>query len=316
MLTPEESVSLEGAIASLRRDSPEVLRAIARVVNAADPCAEFGNDTIIGSEYGKKPIPGFALTYGQMGAYLNLAVDKYASVLIETEVGVLESLHVRVSKDWLRRLSQQAAKLPEVIRERVVRVQGSSGSISATVTPILPELENQTPEKALEDLRRFKIRLDRNQLIKPDDPKIDESERLRTLLATADAEKAALARMVKTLTIENDQLRKVRAQIVPLAEPIPSKRKARKPTNVEIFNEESRATRLAVTERARQLWLHGDFANHRTMDMVQVIRRMAVSELAWKLPETDEVLARWLSGDAAPEFAKRPGRPPKQKPKE
>ena len=313
MLTPDESVSLEGAIASLRRDSPEVLRALARVVNAADPCAEFGNDTIIGSEYGKKPIPGFALTYGQMGAYLNLAVDKYASVLIETEVGVVESQHVRVSKDWLRRLSQNAAKLPEVMRERVVRAQGSSG---ANVTPILPELENQTPEKALEDLRRFKIRLDRNHLIKPDDPKIDESDRLRTLLATADAEKATLAMMVKTLTIENDQLRKVRAQIVPLAEPIPTKQKARKTTNVEIFNEESRATRLAVNEHARELWRHEDFANHRTMEMVQVIRRMAVSEPAWKLPETDEVLARWLSGDAAPAFAKRPGRPPKQKSKE
>lgn len=308
MLTPEESVSLEGAIASLRRESPEVLRALARAVNAADPSAEFSNDTVIGSEYGKSPIPGFALTYGQMGAYLNLAVDKYASVLIETEIGVLESQHVRVSKDWLRRQRQHAARLPEVIRERAVRAQGSNG---ATVTPILPELENQTPEKAYEDLRRFKVRIERNQFIKADDPQVDEIERLRALLATSDAEKAALVRMVKTLTIENDQLRKVRAQTVVTAPPTPPKQKKRKLTNVEVLNEETRATRLAVAERARQLWLHEDFANHRTMDMVQVIRRIAESEPEWKLPDTPEVLARWLSHDAAPAFAKRPGRPQK-----
>lgn len=60
------------------------------------------------------------------------------------------------------------------------------------------------------------------------------------------------------------------------------------------------------------LWRHDDYAKHRTMDMVNVIRRLADSEPEWDLPKNDAALARWISS-SAPESAKRPGRPRKEK---
>lgn len=315
MLSPEEYVPLEGAIASLRRESAEVLKAIAKAINSVDPRKEFSDRSIIGSEYGKKTIPGFAITYGQLGAYLDIAVSKYASVLIETEVGTLESQHVRVSREWLLSQREQAARQPEVIREIALRSYASKG---ATVTHISPQLEDQTPEAARAELRRLKIRLERNLIIGPDDQRDGEIERLQGLLGASSAGEAALARMVKTLTIENDQLRKTRADSVPpisSSKPFAPKVKKRSITNVEILNEETRVTRKIVAERAISLWGHQDYASHRTMDMVCTIRNLAETEPMGKLPETNEVLARWLSEDAAPPFAKRAGRPSKKKPK-
>lgn len=320
MLPPGEYIPLESAIASLRREFPEALKAIAKAINSFDPRTEFDRSTISGSKYGNS-IPGFALTYGQLGAYLDIAVSKYASVIIETEVGVIESSYVAVNREWLLSQREHAARQPEVIREIALRSYASKG---ATVTPILPQLEDQTPEAARAELRKLNIRLERNLTIGPDDQRDREIERLQELLDASNAEKTAvtdektaLARMVKTLTIENDQLRKARAQTQPVQSVQPTAPKAKKhtPTNVEILNEEVRATRKAVAERARPLWLHEDFANHRTMDMVRTIRCLAETEPMGRLPETDEVLARWLSEDAAPPFAKRPGRPRKEKSK-
>lgn len=321
MIPKGEYVSLEGAIASLRRESPEVLKGIAKTINSADPHAEFNRETITSSKYGNS-IPGFAITYGQLGAYLNLAVSKYASVLIETEIGVVESAYVVVNRDWLARQREHAARQPEVAQEIAIRYRVSKG---ATVSPIQRQLEDQDPKAARAELRKLNIRIERHLVMRPDDERDAEIERLLGLLETSNTEKAveaaektALANMVKVLTIENDQLRKERARHVPApanSQPQKPEKKPKKPTNVEIFNEESRASREAVADLARTLWDHEDYSNHRTTHMVQVIRRMAESEPTWKLPETDEVLARWLSEDAAPAFAKRPGRPRKEKPK-
>lgn len=321
MIPKGEYVSLEGAIASLRRESPEVLKGIAKNINSADPHAEFNRETITSSKYGSS-IPGFAITYGQLGAYLNLAVSKYASVLIETEIGAVESAYVAVNLEWLARQHESAARQPEVAREIAMRSCVSKGT---TVSPIQPWLEDQDPEAALAELRKLNIRIERHLVMRHDDGRDAEIERLLGLLEASNAErvaeaveKNALAKMVKVLTIENDQLRKERAHPTPppaSSQPQKPERKPKKPTNVEIFNEESRASRAAIADLARTLWEHEDYSNHRTMDMVHVIRRMAESEPAWKIPETDEVLARWLSEDAAPAFAKRPGRPRKEKPK-
>lgn len=321
MLPPGEYIPLEHAIASLRRESLEALKAIAKAINSVDPHAEFNHETITGSKYGNS-IPGFAITYGQLGAYLDTAVNKYASVFIETEAGVIESSHVAVSREWLIKQHAHAVRQPEVIREIAIRSRASKG---ATVTPLIPLLEDQDSQAALAELRKLKIRLERNLVIRPDNERDREIERLRALLEISNAEKvaatcekAALAQMVKTLTIENDELRKARAQtsqLVASVQPAFPKSKQRTPTNVEILNEEARATRKAIADRARLLWLHEDFANHRTTDMVHTIRRLAETEPMGRLPETDEVLARWLSADAAPAFAKRPGRPRKEKSK-
>lgn len=321
MIPKGEYVSLEGAIAALRRESPEVLKGIAKTINSADPHAEFNRETIHSSKYGSS-IPGFAITYGQLGAYLNLAVSKYASVLIETEIGVVESAYVAVNRGWLARQREHAARQPEVAREIAIRSRVSKG---ATVSPIQPRLEDQNPEAARAELHKLNIRIERHLVIRQDDERDVEIERLLGLLEISNAEKAAgaaekasLARMVKVLTIENDQLRKARAEATQLIEalkPDTLKAKKRKITNVEIFNESARATRKAVSERARQLWLHEDFANHRTTDMVQTIRLLAETEPMGALPQNDETLARWISKDAAPPFAKRPGRPSKEKTK-
>jgi len=321
MLSHEEYVPLESAIASLRRESAELLKAISKAVNAVDPRTEFGRSIITGLKH-RESIPGFAITYGQLGAYLDIAVNKYASVIIETEGGVLESAHVAINREWLLSQREQAARQPEVIQEMALRSYASKG---ATVTPILPQLQDQTPEIARAELRRINIRVERHLIIGADDRRDVEIERLQELLNASNAEKVAvtdektsLDRMIKTLAIENDQLRKARAQTTPPVASAPSntpKAKKHTPTNVEILNEEARATRKAVAERARPLWLHEDFASHRTMDMVRTIRCLAETEPMGRLPETDEVLARWLSEDAAPPFAKRPGRPRREKSK-
>lgn len=319
MLSPEEYVPLESAIASLRRESPEALKAIAKAVNSFDPRTGFNRSTITGSKYGES-IPGFAITYGQLGAYLDIAVSKYASVIIETEVGVVESAYVAINREWLLSQREQAARQPEVIREIALRAYASKG---ATVTPILPQLEDQTPEAARAELRKLNIRLERSLTIGPDDQRDKEIERLQGLLEASNSEKmaeadekTALARMVKTLALENDQLRKARTdKVSPAAQPQPAihQTASRRPTNVEIRNDASRATREVVADLARSMWAHEDFTEYRTMEMALMIRRLTEAEHGDKLPKTDVVLARWLSADAAPPSAKRRGRTPKDK---
>ncbi|MCD5990201.1 hypothetical protein KDX30_20135 [Pseudomonas sp. CDFA 553] len=321
MLPPGEYIPLESAIASLRRESPEVLKAIAKTINSVEPHAEFNRETIAGSRYGNS-IPGFAITYGQLGAYLNTAVTRLVSVLIETKVGVIESSHVAVNREWLFNQREHAACQPEVMREIELRSYASHG---ATVTPIIQPLEDQDPKAARAELRKLNIRIERNLVIRPDDERDGEIERLLELLEVsnaekiaATAEKTALAKMVRTLTIENDRLRISRANSAhPVAsvQPTAPKAKKLKITNVEILNEEVRATRKAIAERARLMWSHEDYSKHKTMDMVRTIRCLAETEPMGRLPATDEVLARWLSEDAAPPFAKRPGRPRKEKSK-
>ena len=321
MIALEEYVPLESAIASLRRESVEVLKAIAKAVNSVDARTEFSRDTIAGSKYGES-IPGFAITYGQLGAYLEVAVNKYASVIIETEVGVVESAHVVINRDWLLRQRERAAAQPEVIREIALRSYASKGAHS---TPIFGHLEDQTPETARIELRKLKIRLERSLTIGPDDQRDEDILRLQALLRDANADKKAmsdeniaLSRMVRTITIENDQLRKTRADNAPSTlSPLPAVMHAtsRKPTNVELRNDALRATRKIVADLAISMWKHEDCADYRTMEMAQMIRRLTEAEHGEKLPKTDVVLARWLSEDAAPPSAKRRGRPKMDKSK-
>ncbi|PWB33761.1 hypothetical protein DCO48_08885 [Pseudomonas sp. SDI] len=318
MISKGEYVSLEGAIASLRRESPEVLKGIANTINSADPNAEFNRETITASKHGDS-IPGFAITYGQLGAYLNLAVSKYASVLIETEMGVVESAYVVVNRDWLARQREHAVRQPEVAKEIAMRYRVSKG---ATVSPIQRQLEDQDPKAARAELRKLNIRIERSLVIRPDDERDAEIERLRIQLDASSVREKYLAatvdasdKAIKILTRENDQLRKERSstQLPPAS--IATRRpdtKPRKLSNVEVRNEKARACQAQVKERATSLWLHDDYAKHRTTDMVNVIRRLADSEPDWNLPKNDAVLARWISS-SAPEFARRPGRPRNEK---
>ncbi|WP_095148458.1 hypothetical protein [Pseudomonas sp. Irchel s3a18] len=317
MPSPEQYVSLEGAIALLKRESPEVLEAIAKAINSFDPCTEFNQGIVTGIKHGKS-ISGFAITYGQLGAYLDIAVRKYASVIIEVESGVLASEHVKVNREWLLDQRAQAARQPEVMREIELRSFASKGG---TVTPILPPLENQTPEVARAELRKLNVRLARNLMIGPDDQRDAEIERLQGLLAVAVAEKMAatdesvtLSRMVKTLTLENDQLRKARAdKASPATSQQPAIQQAERLrlSNVEIRNQAKGTTRKVVSDLAKAMWAHPDFVNYRTMEMTTLVRRLTEVEHGKSLPDTDTVLARWLTADAAPPSAKRKGRPSK-----
>jgi hypothetical protein len=320
MLPPEEYMSLESAIASLRRDSPEELKAIAMAINSVDPNIRFTRSTIDGSEYGKT-VQGFAITYGQLGAYLNLAVDKYASVLIETEVGVLHSQHVKVNREWLLAQREQVTQLPEVAKTLAFKSFRAHGA--ATVTPIFSPLTDQNPDAARAELRKLKIRIEKILALPADDIRDQEIERLQILVHTSYAEKmaaieagVALARTVKTLTLENDQLRKARiekpAPTNPLLyEPNPAKRPL---SNVEIRNAAIQKARETVCEVARGLWAHPDLAECRTGKMAQIVRRSVDQELLKLLPKTDIALGRWLTADAAPPSAKRKGRPSKSDP--
>lgn len=318
MLAPGEYIPLESAIASLKRDHPEVLKAIAKAINSVDPHVEFNRETITGLKYGDS-IPGFTLTYGQLGAYLNTAVTRLVSVLIETEVGVVESSHVLVNREWLLNQRERAARLPEVVREIMLRSYGSNG---ATVTPITQPLEDQDPKAARAELRKLNIRIERSLVIRPDDARDAEIERLRILLEESATRVKALSgrnesaeKAIKILTRENDQLRRERsrAELPAVSTQIEKPNaKAKRLSNVEIRNEKARTCQAQVKARAVSLWQHDDYAKHRTMDMVNVIRRLAESEPDWDLPKNDSVLARWISS-SAPEFARRPGRPAKGK---
>lgn len=323
MLLPEEYMPLEYAIASLRREAPEVLKAIAKAVNSFDPHTQFNCNTIDASEYGKT-VPGFAITYGQLGAYLDIAVNKYASVLIETEAGVLQSQHVKINREWLLAQREQVARLPEVAKAIALRSYGSNGSNGATITPIRPQLEDQTPDTARAELRKLNIRIERGLVIPGDDHRDQKIEQMQYLLDVAQAEKtaaieegAALTRMVKTLSLENDQLRKARVEKNTHADmpyPSASQMTKRPLSNVEILNVAKRQAREAICSHAMELWAHPDLAGCRTGKMAQIVRHSVDQELAKYLPETDAVLARWLTSDAAPPSAKRKGRPSKSDP--
>lgn len=317
MLSAENYVSLESAIALLRRESVEVLKAIAKAVNSLNPRAELGRDIVTGSKNGAS-IPSFSITYGQLGSYLDIAVKKYASVFIETGVGVVESAHVAINREWLLSQREIAACQPEVIREIALRSYASKG---ATITPIAQKLENQTPEASFAELRKLNIRLERSRTIGPDDQGDKEIARLQALLEVSNAEKVvvadentALSRMVRTLTIENDQLRRARVEKESPATSAPSAPQqaiSHRLTNVEIRNAASRATRAHVADLARTMWAHEDFSECRTMEMTLIIRRLTEAEYGNSLPKTDIALSRWLSADAAPASAKRAGRTPK-----
>lgn len=188
MLQPGEYISLERAIVSLKRDHPEVLKAIAKAINSVDPHAEFNRETITGSKYGDS-IPGFAITYGQLGAYLNTAVTRLVSVLIETEVGVIESSHVAVNREWLLKQREHAARQPEVVREIELKSYASHG---AAVTPIIQPLADQDPKAARAELRKLNIRIERSLVIRPDDERDAEIERLRIQLEASTSRKNPL----------------------------------------------------------------------------------------------------------------------------
>ncbi|WP_271196185.1 hypothetical protein [Pseudomonas turukhanskensis] len=314
MTKPEDYISLESAIAALRRDSPEVLKAMAMAIKSFSASNLVPQSVVEGVEYGRQ-IPNFAITHGQLGAYLDLAVTKHASVLIETQVGVVQSHHVKVNREWLSIQREQAMRVPDVARAIARRFSGSKG---ATVTPMFPELEDQDPREALSELRKVKVRLERNREIPADDARDLELDQIRHLLAASDAkglavtkENASLVMTVKTLTLENDRLRKVRSE-----SPVSSSLMKSKPiSNVEVRNAAIRRARESVADVARALWSYPDFANCRTGEMAPIVRRSVDPNLLVFLPKTDVTLARWLTKDSAPPSAKRKGRPAKIAPK-
>lgn len=316
MPSPTDYISLEQAIAYIKRESPDALTEIARAINDQRPDVQFQPSVIISSKHGHS-IPGFNFTYGQFGSYLDLAVRKHVSVLVETGAGTVQAEHVFINRSWLLEQYKLATSQPSVIQALKLRSYQAGG---ATVTPIQPPLQDQTPADSRIELAKLKIRLERHTMLRPDDERDKEIAQLREQLATANAERnkfadeqATLELTIKLLSTENDALRKERAPTTG-AQKAP-KDTARKQSNVETFNEEQRATRNAVAEYARALWSHPDFSETRTMEMVHLIRRACETVPMGNLPATDARLAIWLSQDAAPPFAKRRGRPSGKKTK-
>lgn len=227
---------------------------------------------------------------------------------------------MKVNREWLLAQREQVAQLPEVAKALTFK---SSSAHGATVTPIFSPLTDQTPDAARSELRKLKIRVEKILVLPADDIRDQEIERLQILVHTSHAEKmaaieagVALARTVKTLTLENDQLRKARIEKPDptnfiLFEPSPAKRPL---SNVEIRNAAIQKARETVCEIARGLWAHSDLAECRTGKMAQIVRRSVDQELLKLLPKTDIALGRWLTADAAPLSAKRKGRPSKSDP--
>ncbi|TRM39126.1 hypothetical protein [Pseudomonas aeruginosa] len=317
MLSPHDFVPLEHSIGALRRSAPAVLEAIAKTVRAYRPSDYISPDLIISHAHGK-PILGFAITYAQLSAYLDLAVAKYASVLIETDVGAIRSEHVRINRGWLIAQSEQVALLPSLAQAALVR---SSAGQKASVTSLYPPLLDQTPEAASAELHRLKIRIERNLVLPGLDSREREIESLQARVASLEegksqAEKlnAAMATTLRMLTLENDQLRRARAEDASLISSVSSTAISRKPSNVELRNEAIREARIEAVKLATVLWASPDLADCRTGKMTQLVRNHIDPRYAALLPKTDLALARWLSQDAAPPMAKRRGRPPKSDP--
>jgi hypothetical protein len=317
MLSNDDFISLEFSIGALRRTAPAVLSAIATAVKAYRPSDYISTELVISRAYGK-PIPGFAITYAQLSAYLDLAVTRHASVLIETDAGVVHSEHVFINRSWLLAQNEQMVILPGVAQAIALR---SSGTQNGSVTSLYPQLEDQTPEAARAELRRLKIQIERNLVLPGADLRDREIETFQAQLVILREEKsqtdelnAALARTIRMLTLENDQLRKARVQGAPSRQIPPINQAARPPSNVEQRNAAIREARAEVAKIGKSLWASPDLADCRTGKMAQIVRDSIDPKYAAHLPETNISLGRWLSKDAAPASAKRGGRPSKSDP--
>jgi hypothetical protein len=316
MPSPDDFIPLEFSISALRRTAPKVLTAIATAVKAYRSSDYISPELVTSRAYGK-PIPGFAITYAQLSAYLDLAVIKHASVLIETDAGVVQSEHVCINSGWLLAQSEQMVLLPGVAKTVALR---SSGTQNASVTPLYPQLEDQTPEAAHAELRRLKIQVGRNLVLPGNDSRDREIETLQAQVAslmednlqTAELN-ATLARTLRMLTLENDQLRKAREQEASSRQVLVPET-SRPPSNVELRNAAIRNAREEASRLGRTLWESPDLASCRTGQMARLVRDAIDRKYAAYLPETNTALARWLSKDAAPASAKRGGRPSKLDP--
>lgn len=314
MLSSDDFIPLDLTIDALRRTAQEVLAAIATAIGDYRPADRLSSDLVQGVTY-KGPIPGFYLTYAQLAAYLDLAVSKHASVIIETGVGVIESRYVSINRSWLLAQNERLAMLPTAAKAISQRL---SGTAKACVRPLYPHLDEQTPEASREELRRLKIQVQKALALPGVDQRDLEIEQLRAQVTALKEEKgqadelaAALARTLRMLTIENDQLRKARANDTPLnlVKPSPAVPAVREPTNVEKRNDLTRRVRDAVATYARGMWDSPDLANYRTGEMVRLVRATIDPAIAALLPKTDVTLGRWLTKDVAPSSAKRKGRP-------
>lgn len=314
MPSTDDFIPLDAAIGALRRTAPEVLTAITKAVGDYRPSDWISADLVQGAIC-NKPILDFYLTYAQLAAYLDLAVSKHASVIIETGAGVIESRYVSVSRSWLLAQSEKLAMLTTAAKAISLRL---SGTTKASVTPLYPDLDDQTPETAREELRRLKIQIGKSLILPGLDQRDREIEQLRMQLTSLTEEKgqvddlaAALAKTLRMLTIENDQLRKGRAMDAALKQHLstPASPKQRKPTNVEKRNDRTRWIRDVVATYAKGMWASPDLADARTGEMVRLVRATIDPTIAALLPKTDITLGRWLTKDAAPASAKRKGRP-------
>lgn len=317
MPSPDDFIPLEFSIGALRRTAPMILTAIATAMKAYRPSDHISADLIGSRAYGK-PIPSFAITYAQLSAYLDLAVIKHASVLIETDAGVVRSEHVYINRGWLLAQDEQMALIPSIAQTISLR---SSGTLNASITPLYPQLEDQKPEAAIAELRRLRIQIDRSLVLPAIDARDREIEQLQAQVlslvkARSQAEElsAAIARTLRMLTLENDQLRKARTQAVPSKQLPPPVVAARPLSNVEHRNAAIRQARAEAANLARALWGSPDLADCRTGKMAQLVRNSIDSKYSEHLPATNIALGRWLSADAAPASAKRAGRPSKSDP--
>lgn len=314
MLSSDDFIPLDLTIDALRRTAPEVLAAIAKAIGGYRSADRLSSDLVQGVTY-KDPIPGFYLTYAQLAAYLDLAVSKHASVIIETGVGVIESRYVSINRSWLLAQSDRVSMLQTAAKAIAQRL---SGNAKASVRPLYPHLDEQTPEASREELRRLNIQVQKALALPGVDQRDREIEQLRAQVTALTEEKgqadelaATLARTLRMLTIENDQLRKVRAKEATLmvttsTSVLPT---VREPTNVEKRNDLTRRVRDAVATYARGMWDSPDLANYRTGEMARLVRATIDPAIAARLPKTDVTLGRWLTKDAAPSSAKRKGRP-------
>lgn len=317
MLSSDAFIPLEFSISALRQRAPKVLSAIAAALKTYRPSDYISSDVVCYRSYGKQS-SGFAVTYAQLSAYLDVAIAKHASVLIDTDTGAVRSECVLVNRAWLLAQSEQVALQPGVAEPVALRF---SGTAKAGVTPLFPQLDDQTPEAVRDELRRLKIQTERISVLPGMDSRDREIESLQARLISLEEDKAraeeasaALARNLKMLTLENDQLRKIRAEEASVKQ-VPAPVQSLRPrSNVERRNTDKREARSQVAKLANELWGSPDLADCRTGKMAQLVRKSIDPQFSKLLPETDIALARWLSEDVAPPSARRGGRPSKTDP--
>jgi hypothetical protein len=317
----DDFVPLESAIGSLRQTAPAFLKAIASAVRTYRQSDVVSSELVSSRAYGK-PIPGFTLTYSHLGDYLDLAVTKHAGVFIETEAGVFRAENVFINRRWLMALNELAILQPGVAQPIALR---SFGTQKASVTPLFPQLEDQTPDSVRAELKRLKIQIERSLVLPGEDARDREIESLRAQLTSLEEAKSqsdelctAQAMTLKMLTLENDQLRKTReeavsSRVVPAF--VEAVRPAERPiSNVEMRNLAIREARCEAAKLAMALWASPDLAACRTGKMAQLVRDHIDAKYAELLPATNISLAKWLSSDVAPPSARRRGRPSKSDP--